>query len=86
MQTLRSGYIYMIDAHCAEPNEKSIFKLRLITFTIFKYVTLISKPVTDQKNMLLNGGEAAKYTGKMRNVMKRIKNKFLVFEIWSFKI
>ena len=86
MQTLRSGYIYMIDAHCTEPNEKSIFKLRLITFTIFKYVTLISKPVTDQKNMLLNAGEAAKYTGKMHNVMKRIKNKFLVFEIWSFKI
>ena len=41
---LRSGHFYMKGAHCAEPNEKSIFlsiflELWLILFTIFKCVT-----------------------------------------------
>ena len=38
--TLRSGQIYMKDAHCAESNEESIcrflfFKLWLFVFTVF---------------------------------------------------
>ena len=54
MQTsLRSGYIYMEDAHCTETNENRIyqflfFELWLIAFTIFGAHTFISKCVTKQ--------------------------------------
>ena len=48
------------DFHCAESNEKSIFRflffeLWFIKFTIYRRHTLISKYVTDQKKTFKSG-------------------------------
>ena len=77
MQTppLGSSDIYMKDTHCVEPNEKSIFRflfseLWLILFTIFG-------DTPEFPNVLpikINRSNVAKFTGKMRNVLKRMIN------------
>ena len=68
----------MIDAHSAKSNRKSIFRfllfeLWLIVQKILRRHTGFFKCVTDQKQNRL---KVVKFTAKMRNVLKRMKNKF----------
>ena len=93
---LRSGHIYKKDAHCAEPNEKSIF--RFLFFVLpwlcwqcidciysFWWHTWISKCITDQKNKSFKSGQI--YRNDVQWVETNEKSiirflRFLVFELW----
>ena len=68
-------HICLKDAHCVESNENSIslflfFKLWLIIFSIYWWHIWIFKCLNDQKNR----SKVAKFTGIMRNELKRMKN------------
>ena len=71
----------MKDAHSAELNEKSIFRflffeLWLIVFTIYGDTPGFSSvSPTEQKNL----SKLVKFTGKMRNELKKMKNHFFDF-------
>ena len=73
---------------CAQPNQKSIFRflvseLWLTVFTIFGDIPQFLRVIDGKKIR----SKVTKFTRKMRNVLRRMKNRFLrflVFEIWSF--
>ena len=84
--SLRNCPIFIKDARSADSDEKSIlwflfFELWLIVFTIYGDIFEVFKCVTDQKK---ESPKVVKFTGKMRNELKQMKNQFLwilVFEI-----
>ena len=85
--SLRRGQIHMKDAHCAEPKEKFIFKF--LFFWVFADCIYNFRWRMNCQEVSLtkkNRSKITKFIGKMRNVLKRMKNqilRFLVFEIWS---
>ena len=93
MQTppLRSGYIYMTNAHCVETNEKSIlrylfFELWLIIFQVFRWNTLISKCATDQnrkKKSLQKWPISNEICAMCWNEWKIHFWQFIAYGIWS---
>ena len=69
--------IYMKDGQWAETNEKSISNFSDFYFFILFTVTHLDFQVCHrQKN---NRSKVAKFTGKMRNKLKRMKNQFSDF-------
>ena len=71
----------MIDAHSAESNEKLIsqflfFELCLIVFTILRDTSDFSSMSPIKKK---DRSKVVKFTGKVRNVPKRMKNQFSDF-------
>ena len=82
LPNLASSPIFMIDAHSAESNGKSIFRflffevmtVRIYNFTLthrtFQCVTELK-----QKDRL----KVVKFTGKVRNMLKQMKNQLSDF-------
>ena len=63
---LRSGHIYMKDAHCAAPNEKSIFRFLFfelwpIVFTFYGDTPEISSVSPTKKKLFKSGQNFRKY-------------------------
>ena len=74
---LRSGTLFMKDAHSAESNEKSIIRFFFLVMDdciySLRWLTWIFKCVTIQKN---NRSKLVEFTGKMYNELKLMKNQF----------
>ena len=82
---LRRGHIYMKDAHCAETNEKSIFRFFFWVMVNCVYnfwrLTIIFKCITDKKIFVQKWPNLHEICEMCWNEWKK---NFLIFAIFSF--
>ena len=72
--SFRSVHIYIKNAHCTKSHEISIFWV--VVDCVYNF-QVCHRPEITKKLLSYENGQV------YRNVLKQMKNKFLVFEIWS---